>query len=149
MTHNQDAPLQWVLEQSTVDWTELSNLYRIAPLGEKSPDHLKLAFSNSMFKCFVLSDAVLVGAGRAVADGIDCSYLCDVAVHPAFQGRGLGKAIIGKLTELSAGHRKIILYANPGTEGFYRKLGFLRMRTAMALFQDRDRALRRGLVEDT
>jgi hypothetical protein len=25
----------------------------------------------------------------------------------------------------AAGYKKIILYANPGTEGFYRQLGFL------------------------
>ncbi len=143
------TPLQWLLDQAPIDWNELSQLYRIAPLGEKNPDHLRLAFSNSMFKCFVLSEGRLVGAGRAVADGIDCSYLCDVAVHPDFQGQGLGKAIIEKLKELSAGHRKIILYANPGKEGFYRKLGFLRMRTAMALFANREQAISGGLVDES
>jgi ribosomal protein S18 acetylase RimI-like enzyme len=101
-----------------------------------------------MFKCFVLNDGTLVGAGRAVADGIDCAYLCDIVVHPAFQGQGLGKALVLKLKELSAGHAKIILYANPGKEDFYRKLGFRRMLTAMAIFADPDRAIRRGLVED-
>jgi ribosomal protein S18 acetylase RimI-like enzyme len=140
--------LEWLLDQGAIDWVELSNLYRIAPLGQKSPEHLRLAFSNSMFKCFVLSEGRLVGAGRAVADGIDCSYLCDVAVHPHLQGQGLGKAIIEKLKALSAGHRKIILYANPGKEGFYRKLGFLPMRTAMAIFQNRDAAIRGGLVSE-
>lgn len=35
-----------------------------------------------MFKCFVFDGELLVGAGRAVADGIDCFYRCDVAVHP-------------------------------------------------------------------
>jgi ribosomal protein S18 acetylase RimI-like enzyme len=141
--------MQWLLDQTSIDWTELSNLYQIAPLGYKNPDHLQLAFSNSMFKCFVRNDGRLVGAGRAVADGIDCSYLCDVAVHPDFQGQGLGKALIQKLKELSAGHRKIILYANPGKEGFYRKLGFLRMRTAMAIFQNQDQAISSGLLDDT
>lgn len=141
--------MEWRLDQSSIDWAELSRLYRIAPLGDKSPEHLKLAFSNSMFKCFVLDGGTLVGAGRAVADGIDCSYLCDVAVHPDYQGRGLGKAIILKLQELSAGHRKIILYANRGKEGFYRKLGFRRMLTAMAKFEDQDRAIRAGFLEDT
>jgi ribosomal protein S18 acetylase RimI-like enzyme len=142
------AQLQWLFDQTPIDWNELSNLYRIAPLGEKSPEHLRLAFSNSMFKCFVLSEGRLVGAGRAVADGIDCSYLCDVAVHPDLQGQGLGKAIIEKLKELSAGHRKIILYANPGKEGFYRKLGFLPMRTAMALFANREQAIKSGLLDE-
>jgi ribosomal protein S18 acetylase RimI-like enzyme len=116
--------------------------------GDKKPDDLKLAFSNSLYKCFVRDDGVLVGAGRALADGVDCAYLCDVAIHPDFQGRGLGKAIIARLKEMSAGHRKIILYANPGKEGFYKKLGFMRMRTAMAIFKDQDRAIREGLVDD-
>ena len=66
---------------------------------------------------------MLVGAGRALADGADCSYLGDVAVHPGFQGAGLGSAIIAKLKALSAGHRKIILYANPGKEGFTESWG--------------------------
>jgi ribosomal protein S18 acetylase RimI-like enzyme len=140
--------MQWLFEQSSVDWIELSMLYRIAPLGDKKPDDLKLAFSNSMYKCFILDGGALIGAGRALADGVDCSYLCDIAIHPAFQGQGLGKAIITKLTELSAGHRKIILYANPGTEDVYKKLGFMRMRTAMAIFKDKERAINGGLVDD-
>ncbi|MDQ8727304.1 GNAT family N-acetyltransferase [Bradyrhizobium sp. LHD-71] len=139
--------MQWLLEQDSIDWATLSELYRIAPLAEKKPDDLKRAFSNSMFKCFVFDEGTLVGAGRAVADGVDCSYVCDVAVHPRLQGHGLGAAIIDKLVELSAGHKKIILYANPGTEGFYRKRGFARMRTAMAMFVDRDRAIERGLID--
>ena len=140
--------MQWSFDQDQIDWLELSRLYRIAPLGEKSPHRLRLAFSNSMYKCFVSKDGILIGAGRALADGIDCSYLCDIAVHPDHQGQGLGKAIVVKLKELSAGHRKIILYANPGKEPFYRKLGFMRMRTAMAIFADQERALREGLVGD-
>lgn len=140
--------MQWVFDDAGIDWNELSELYRIAPLGHKDPADLKLAFSNSRFKCFVFHDGRLIGAGRALADGVDCSYLCDIAVHPDFQGRGLGRAIIEHLRDRSAGHRKIILYANPGTEGLYRKLGFLRMRTAMAIFQDQARAIRGGLVAE-
>ena len=141
--------MQWLFDDSTIDWVELSTLYRIAPLGQKKPDDLKLAFANSRYKCFVRDAGALVGAGRALADGVDCSYLCDVAVHPEFQGRGLGTAIIAKLKELSAGHRKIILYANPAKEGFYKKLGFLPMRTAMAIFQNQERAIREGLLDGT
>jgi len=100
-----------------------------------------------MYKCFVFEEGVLIGAGRAVADGVDCSYLCDIAVHPDFQGRGIGREIIVKLRDLSAGHKKIILYANPGKEGLYRKLGFRLMRTAMAVFSDEARAIRIGLVQ--
>ena len=61
-------------------------------------------------------------------------------------GRGLGKGIIRQLVSLAKGHKKIILYANPGTEGFYRGLGFLRMNTAMAIWQDPARAVSSGLL---
>ena len=141
------ATMQWSYDTGSVSWDELSNLYRIAPLGDKKPDALKIAFSNSRYVCFVHDGETLVGAGRALADGVDCSYLCDVAVHPAHQGTGLGKAIVQKLVELSAGHKKIILYAAVGKEPFYLKLGFRRMRTAMAIFADQDAAVRAGTLE--
>jgi ribosomal protein S18 acetylase RimI-like enzyme len=140
--------MRWQFDDAGIDWNALSELYRIAPLGDKSPADLETCFTNSMFKCFVFDQELLVGAGRALADGIDCSYICDVAVHPGYQGRGLGKAIIDKLRESSATHRKIILYANPGKEGFYKKLGFLPMRTAMAIFRNREHAIRTGLVDE-
>lgn len=138
----------WVYDDETVDWDELSDLYRVAPLGVKPPRDLVTVFSNSMFTCFVYSDDRLVGAGRAVADGLDCSYIADVAVHPDHQGVGLGTALISRLVSLSQGHKKIILYANPGTEGFYAKLGFHRMNTAMAVWDDPQRALESGLTRE-
>ena len=140
--------MKWIFDQESINWDELSNLYRIAPLGAKNPEDLKIAFSNSRYKCFVFDDGKLIGVGRALADGVDCSYLCDVAVHPDYQGIGLGKEIINKLKEFSAGHKKIILYASPGKEGFYQKLGFMRMRTAMAIFQNQGRAIEIGLVDE-
>ena len=139
----------WAYSQDSIDWEELSNLYKAAPLGDKKPADLKKAFSNSMFKCFIYESGKLVGVGRALADGVDCSYLCDVAVLPDYQGCGLGKSIVAKLVELSRGHRKIILYAYPGKETFYKKLGFKRMSTAMAIFDNQNQALELGLVNET
>jgi ribosomal protein S18 acetylase RimI-like enzyme len=86
----------------------------------------------------------LVAAGRALSDGADCSYICDVAVLPDYQGKGLGKQIVTKLINLSKGHKKIILYSVPGKEGFYRKLGFMRLLTAMAIFEDQPGAIAKG-----
>ena len=144
LTHVDDY--RWVDDVSAVDYAELSNLYRIAPLGEKPPDTLAVVFRNSMFSCFAYHDGVLVGAGRALADGLDCSYLADVAVHPDHQGRGLGRAIIRRLIAASSEHKKIVLYANPGTEGFYEGLGFLHMNTAMGIWQDPDPAIASGVL---
>jgi len=141
--------ISWVYEQSDVDWSELTELYRVAPLGEKNPEDLKVVFTNSRFKCFVYSEGRLIGAGRALADGLDCSYICDVAIHPDCQGMGIGKQIIESLVSFSEGHKKIILYANPGKEGFYAKLGFKKMNTAMAIFSDQEGAIKSGVISGT
>jgi citrate lyase synthetase len=53
----------------------------------------------------------------------------------------LGKKIVLKLTELSTGHKKIILYAYPGKEAFYKKLGFKRILTAMAIFENQSQTI--------
>jgi ribosomal protein S18 acetylase RimI-like enzyme len=144
-----ELELEWLYSQDTIDWDELSNLYSVAPLGNKKPDDLKKAFTNSMFKCFLFDQGKLIGVGRALADGIDCSYIGDVAVLPSHQGLGIGKSIVSKLVELSKGHKKIILYSYPGKEAFYKKLGFKRMSTAMAFFENQDQALEWGLVNET
>ena len=139
--------LEWRHSLEDIDWEELSRLYQAAPLGNKQADGLKLVFSNSMFKSFVYDEGRLVGAGRALADGLDCAYICDVAVHPSHQGTGLGKQIVSRLMDLSKGHRKIILYAVAGKEPFYAKFGFRRMKTAMAIFENQAQAAERGLIE--
>ena len=140
--------LEWVYSLENVDWEELSRLYLVAPLGDKDPSDLKIAFSNSMFKCFVYESNRLIAAGRALADGRDCSYICDVAVHPSYQGMGIGRQVVSTLVDLSKDHKKIILYTSPGKEPFYQKLGFKRMATAMAIFKNRDQAIEDGLIID-
>jgi GNAT superfamily N-acetyltransferase len=142
-------PLEWKHTCEEVDWDELSALYRAAPLGNKSVDHLRKVFSNSLYKCFLYDGGRLVGAGRALADGADCSYLCDIALLPSHQGLGLGTQIVNWLLEQSRGHRKIILYAVPGKEPFYRKFGFRRMTTAMAIFENQEQMLERGYLSES
>lgn len=134
----------WSEDLAGIDWDELSELYRIAPLANKDPADLALVFGNSMFRAFAWEDRRIVGAGRVLADGRDCAYLCDIAIHPARQGQGLGREIIERLLGRCRGHRKIILYAVPGKEGFYERLGFRRMTTAMAIFEDQAAAFARG-----
>ena len=139
-------PLSWSSNLEDVHWPELEALYQAAPLGRKNARDLEVVFTNSRFRCFVRDQGRLVAVGRALADGADCSYICDVAVLPGHQGTGLGKAVVQELVKLSQGHKKIILYAVPGKESFYKKLGFLRMLTAMAIFQDQASAIERGHV---
>lgn len=42
---NPNQNFQWFYNSSKIDWDELSNLYKIAPLGDK-----KVVFANSKYK---------------------------------------------------------------------------------------------------
>lgn len=78
--------------------------------------------------CFIgaFVDGRLIGMGRAISDGTSDAYIQDVTVLPAFRSRGLGAAIIRRLVEELRARRIgwIGLVAEPGTEPFYRRLGF-------------------------
>jgi N-acetylglutamate synthase-like GNAT family acetyltransferase len=113
------------------DKGELAALYRAAQLGQRSREEIQSAFRNSRYTVFALEAGRLVGAGRAFGDEVDCAVICDLAVHPDMQGRGLGEQILETLKHMVRHHRRIILYARPGKESFYLKRGFNRMKTAM------------------
>jgi len=70
-------------------------------------------------------------------------------VLPSHQGLGLGKQIIERLVAQSRSHTKILLYSVAGREPLYAKFGFLRMKTAMAIFRNRQSAIDKGLVSES
>jgi ribosomal protein S18 acetylase RimI-like enzyme len=130
----------------TVDWPELATVYERAPLGARDPEQLRRAYEKSYRVCFAYDGARLVGAGRVLSDGEFYAAIYDVVVLPEYQGQGIGTRIMETLLEnLSPG--PVILFAAPGREGFYERLGFRRMKTAMGLFRHPDRARERGYIE--
>lgn len=139
-------PLRWEYHLTNINWNQLAAMYQAVPLGDKSPDTLREVYSNSRYYCFIFDDETLIGAGRALADGRDCSYICDIGILPKYQSQGLGKKIVQYLVEQSKNHKKIILYANPGKEGFYAKLGFKKMNTAMAIFRNEEAMVQNGTL---
>jgi aralkylamine N-acetyltransferase len=130
-----------------ISWKELARLFELAPLGKKrDPEKLELAFRNSLLKVFAFDGKKLVGAGRALSDGVWRAAIYDVAVLPEYQGKGIGSTIIRHLVD-SANVEVIMLYAAPGKEDFYERFGFRKMTAAMAITPSEDEARKRGLID--
>lgn len=129
----------------TVPWEELAEVFERALLGKRFPDELETAFTNSQVRCFLFHKGHVVGAARALSDGINQAAIYDVALLPEYQGRGNGcrmiEFILGKLK-----FKTVILFAVPGKEGFYEKLSFRKMKTAMGIFTNPE-AQRQGYIE--
>ena len=64
--------------------------------------------------------------GRALSDNVSDAYIQDIAVSPAFRKHGIGGEIVRTIiAELRRrGVDWIALVGEPGTERFYRELGF-------------------------
>jgi ribosomal protein S18 acetylase RimI-like enzyme len=68
----------------------------------------------------------LVGFARCTGDGVVEATVWDVAVHPRYQGAGLGKQLITYvLDELRAmAVERVSLFADPDVVGFYERQGW-------------------------
>jgi len=130
-----------------VDWEALARIYARAPLAVRPAVEIKRAFGNSYLCCFARVYGELVGAARAMSDGVYYATILDVAVDPGFQGAGIGRKMMTELMRRLP-VRKVYLTTVPGKEGFYEKLGFLPQTNAMGLFplRDRDEAVEPGVL---
>jgi len=132
-----------------VCWEKLADLFEKAPLGKRDPHRLRKVFENSRYCCFLYDRNKIIGAARALSDGYDCAVICDVVVLPEYQNQHSGSRMIRYLLQHVADHNKVILYAAPGKEEFYQRFSFRRMTTAMAVFKDRKKAEKMGIIEKT
>jgi ribosomal protein S18 acetylase RimI-like enzyme len=116
-----------------VDWAEVDATLERVGMAHHGPELVRKAFEASRVVVFLYEGGRLAGFGRAISDGAYQAAIYDVAVQPEFQGRGLGRQVVQAILNELPGC-SVILYASPGKEDFYRKLGFRRMRTGMARF---------------
>lgn len=131
---------------SSVDWKEAAEVVRLAPLGTREPGKMERAFRNSYATIAVFDERKLIGLARAICDGEYHAAIYDVVLLPAYQGRGIGKEMLRRLcAQLPV--ENLILFANPGREGFYFKIGFRKMRTAMAIMAPHLSDPARGFLE--
>ncbi|WP_372371497.1 GNAT family N-acetyltransferase [Candidatus Uabimicrobium sp. HlEnr_7] len=116
-----------------VNWQQLCVIYEITGLNMRKPQELEQAFQNSQYTILVYDKEKIIGAGRAISDGVYYAGIFDIAVLPDYQERGIGKEIMNYLLKQLDG-QFIILTTTIGKEGFYRKLEFKKHKTAMAIY---------------
>jgi ribosomal protein S18 acetylase RimI-like enzyme len=114
-------------------------------MAHYSPERHRKAFEASYCTVFLFDKKNMVGFGRAISDGAYQAALYDCAVVESHQGRGLGRTIVQEILSKLA-DCNVILYASPGKEAFYEKLGFRKMKTGMARFVNRESMAERGFT---
>ena len=99
-----------------------------AGLSRKSPEGAAIGLANSWHAVVVRHGGEIVGMGRAVGDGGLFFMVVDIAVEPAHQGRGLGKAIMAALVErlraAAPSRAHVALIADGEAHRLYAQYGF-------------------------
>lgn len=106
---------------------EVLEIYRAnAWSSAAKPDELMAALRNSHSLVTARIAGRLVGLGNAISDGHLVVYFPHMLVHPAFQGRGIGREMMTALLRKYAGFHQQMLTADGGAIRFYESLGFVR-----------------------
>lgn len=99
-----------------------------AGMSKKSLEGAAIGLKNSYYSVALYDDERLIAFGRIVGDGGIVFQINDVAVLPAYQGKGLGKRIMTELTNYLKEHvpkqAYISLIADGPANHLYEKFGF-------------------------
>ena len=108
--------------------TEVIALYGAAgwgSAGDYDVDAVQSALVNTMCVIHAVDrDRRLIGFARLFGDGIFHTSLAEIIVHPNWQGKGVGTAMLPKACELCAG-TAIFLETFKGQEHFFERCGFV------------------------
>lgn len=100
---------------------EASGLAERRPVGEPGRIDAMLAYANVIVTA--RDGGRLVGIARGLSDFSYCFYLSDLAVDQAFQGRGIGRALIARSHEEAGLDTTLILIAAPKAASYYPHIG--------------------------
>jgi aralkylamine N-acetyltransferase len=116
-------------------WEECAivDLYRAGGWWKESMDSTRIGelIKGSLFFAVAIDTPIgkTVGMGRVISDGIADAYVQDLVVLEGWKEIGVGRMILSVLLEKcrSLEISWIGLIAEPGTDSFYRSLGFMPM----------------------
>src|ERR1700733_6722859 len=98
-----------------------STLAERRPVSE--PDRIRRMLAEADILVTARVGGLLVGISRAISDFSYCTYLADLAVDVAFQGRGIGRELIRRTHEASGLDTALILLAAPAARTYYPHVG--------------------------
>src|SRR3954462_12653311 len=99
-----------------------------AGLSDRDPAAVAAALPNTWYGVVLRHEGEPIGMGRIIGDGGTAFQVVDICVHPAHQGRGLGRRIMAALREDLERRAPATAYVSLIADGparfLYEKFGF-------------------------
>ena len=104
-----------------IDVLRRSTLAERRPIDEPGTIEGMLRHANVILTA--RAEGLLVGVSRAITDFHYCTYLSDLAVDRAYQGRGIGRELVRRTHEVAGLKTTLILLAAPKARTYYPHIG--------------------------
>jgi ribosomal protein S18 acetylase RimI-like enzyme len=107
---------------------EINELYEAAQLRRPRDEHrLGRMFEASPLVLTARAEGRLVGALRGWTDGAFDGYVCDLAVHPHYQKRGIGRELLRRCIVAHSSEVQWVLRASIIAAEYYSHIGWKRI----------------------
>ncbi|MBD1218956.1 GNAT family N-acetyltransferase [Aphanizomenon flos-aquae NRERC-008] len=133
------SQIQFSQSLADIDLYQLQELFNLAAFWakERSIKDWGTAIANSEPVVSIWDRELLIGFARATSDGIYRATIWDVAIHPDYQGKGLGS----KLVETVLSHPRMqkverVYLMTTHQQEFYEKIGFQVNNTTTMVLQN-------------
>ncbi|GLH72796.1 N-acetyltransferase [Geothrix limicola] len=100
-------------------------LYAAAPLRRPvhQPERIRRMFEGSNVVISAFVGERLVGLLRGWTDFVYDGYICDLAIHPAYQNAGVGRRLLDEALRIGDGVQWVLL-ASPIAKDYYAHVGW-------------------------
>lgn len=102
------------------------SLFALAGISKPnwSEERLSRAMKGSSVIVSAWDNDQLIGFGSAISDSAWIGYLSQLAVAPKYQGLGIGKEIVSRITKELGDEVTLLLHSAPEAVKFYESVGF-------------------------
>lgn len=115
--------------ESGLSVDDFITVLQASTLAERRPvdDRERLAkmLANASLILTARCEGRIVGVARALTDGAYSTYLADLAVDAAWQGRGIGRELIRRTHKAAGEGSSLILLAAPKARSYYPHIGMI------------------------
>ena len=116
------------IEKQTPPLEDFLRLRKITGLTVYSEEAAREGLKGTIAAATIYYGDQVVGIGRLVGDGGCVFVICDIAIDPAHQGKGLGKTIMASLMDYVRSELKskayVSLIADLPADKLYEQFGF-------------------------
>ncbi|MDW4082771.1 GNAT family N-acetyltransferase [Staphylococcus saprophyticus] len=129
-----DIKYEYQFDMNDID--EIVRIYHGNHWNGHNQEEVITLFNTATHVVIAKREGQVIGFARAMSDGVFNAAIYDVVVDTAYQSKGVGNKIVQEMVNYLGELSYIHLIATTGNESFYEAIGFQKLKTGMAIYNN-------------